>query len=81
MCRIAALLATGLEPSPLLADLQKPVEQQCLLLTVYQTSTKFGQHGEIETGIGQFQAQCILPVNALADGIGGLPVSQTFGLW
>jgi hypothetical protein len=56
MRRIAALLATGFEPASLLAHLQKPIEQQPLLLAVYQTCTEFGQHGEIKTGIAQFQA-------------------------
>jgi hypothetical protein len=80
MRRIATLLATGFEPASLLADLQKPIEQQRLLLVVYQTCTEFGHHGEIKTGIGQFQAQCIFPVNPLTHGIGCLPIGETFTL-
>ena len=39
---IGALLATSFKPAALFADLQKPIQQQRLLLALYQTCAKFG---------------------------------------
>ena len=38
---------------------------------------ELAEHGVIEAGIGQFQAQGVLPVDASADGVGGLAVGKS----
>jgi len=54
MRRIGALLASGFKPAPLLAHFEEPIQQQCLLLAVYQPQAKFGQQREIKARIRQF---------------------------
>ena len=45
-------------------------------MAVDQAGAELAEHGVIEAGIGQFQAQGVLPVEAAADGVGGLAIGQ-----
>ena len=45
-------------------------------LAVDQTGAELAQHGMVEAGIGQLQAECVLPVDASTDGVGGLAVGE-----
>ncbi len=54
MHRSEALRGPSFEPASLFAHRQEPIQQEGLLLAVYQTPAKFGQYGEIKPWILQF---------------------------
>src|SRR4051794_35818696 len=43
-----------------------------------QTGTELAQHAEVEARVRQFEPERVFPVNAAADGISGLPVTEVF---
>jgi hypothetical protein len=54
MSGIRTLFSSCLEPAPLLAYLQEPLQQQHLRSFIHQTPAKFGQQGEVKARIRQF---------------------------
>jgi hypothetical protein len=54
------------------ASLEHRLQQESLRTAGDEGGAELAQHGEVEAGIGQFQAAGVLPVNAGADGRGGL---------
>ena len=59
-----------------LASVQEGVQEPLFGLAVDQAGAELAEHGVIEAGIGQFQAQGVLPVDAAADGVGGLAIGE-----
>ena len=55
---------------------EQGVEQLSFRLALDQSGAEFAEHGVIEAGVGQRQAQRKLPIDAAAHGIGGLTVGQ-----
>ena len=55
---------------------QQGVQKPLFGLAVDQARAELAEHGVIEAGIGQFQTQGVLPVDAAADGVGGLAIRQ-----
>lgn len=41
-----------------------------------QAGAELGQHAEVETGVGQLEAEGIFPVNARTHGVGSLTVAE-----
>ena len=70
----------SLPPAPLLAPLQKPIQQQRLRPLIHQTQASFGQQREVKAGIGQFSSQAVFPINARTLRISGLSICQTLGI-
>ena len=58
------------------ASVQEGVQELQFGLAVDQAGAELAEHGVVEAGIGQFQAQGVLPVDAAADGVGGLAVGE-----
>ena len=44
-----------------------------------QAGAELAEHGEVEAGVGQLQAEGVLPVDAAADGVGGLAIGEPLG--
>ena len=57
-------------------SVQEGVQELLFGLAVDQAGAELAEHGVIEAGIGQFQAQGVLPVDAAADGVGGLAIGE-----
>src|ERR1039457_6064890 len=55
---------------------EQRVQQQQFGVSRDQAGAKLAQHAVVKTRIGELQGQSILPVNATAYGIGGLPVRK-----
>jgi len=43
---------------------------------VDQAGAELAEHGVVEAGIGQFQGEGVFPVDAAADGVGGLAIGE-----
>jgi hypothetical protein len=74
--RVGALPAARLEQVEVTKPVQEEVQEQLFGLASDQTGAELTQDGRIEAGIGQFQSQGVLPVDARADGLDGLAVRQ-----
>src|SRR4051794_21330772 len=78
MGAVSALLASCLDQAMSLEALEHGIQQQMLRPSGDQTSTELGQHAEVEARVRQFEPERVFPVNAAADGISGLPVTEVF---
>jgi hypothetical protein len=76
MGRVGALPAPRSDQSEIPASVQEGVQELLSGLAVDQSGAELAQDGVIEAGIGQFQAEGVLPVDAAADGVGGLAVGE-----
>ena len=72
------MATAGFEQAALLEQREHGVEQEYFGLSGHKAVTKLTQHRGVEAGVGQLQGQGILPGNAVADGIGGLPIRKAF---
>lgn len=71
--------ATVLDQAASGAGFEHRFQQQSFGSTGDQTGAELAEYGEVEAGIGQFQTENILPVDAAADGVGGLAVGESLG--
>src|SRR5450755_660054 len=76
MSRIGALATTRFDQVEFFEAVEQRVQQQQFGVSRNQAGAKLAQHGVVKTRIGELQGQSILPVNATAYGIGGLPVRK-----
>jgi hypothetical protein len=76
MGAVGALLASRSDQTAGLETLKHCVQQQMLRLASDKAGPEFGQHTEVEPGIGQFEAQGVLPVDPRTDSVGGLPITE-----
>lgn len=76
---VRALCASRLQVPALLARLKKRFEQKVLRSILNQSTTKLGEHAEVEAGVAQFESQSVLPVYAGTDGLGSLPIRKPLG--
>ena len=76
MRRVGALPAPFADQAEFPASFQEGVEELLFGLAVDQAGAELAEYGVIEAGIGQFQTQGVLPVDATTDGIGGLAVGE-----
>lgn len=67
-----------LQPPPGAAAVQHGVEQAPFSTTGKEASAELGKDGAVEPGVGQVEGEGVLPVDAAADGIGGLAVGEVF---
>src|SRR5262249_29141585 len=74
--RVGALPAACLEPTAFAAAVQDRVEQAPFGRAGDQTGAELAPDGAVEAGVGPFQGEGVLPVDAGADGGGGLAVGQ-----
>ena len=74
------MLASRLDPAARFTGVQERVEQSLSAIVGEQALTKIVQQGEVESGIGQLQAQGILPIHAAAHGISTLTVGEPFDI-
>jgi hypothetical protein len=79
MSGIGALLAFGLEPTAFAGQSEKHVEQAGFRLPFEEPSPKLAEYREVKAGIGQLQGQSVLSIDAALDGLGRLPIRETFG--
>ena len=77
---VGALLAPRLQQPPGAELVEQALEQQQLRRSGDQTGAELAEHARIKAGIGQRQAQQILPVNAAAHRVGGLQVGEVLGI-
>jgi len=73
---VSALLAAGPDQALVTAHFQESVEHHPLHAMLGQPGPEPGQHGRVKTGIGQFRADRVLPVDRADRHRGGLPVGQ-----
>lgn len=78
MCRVGALLAPLLEPAALTGLFQYQVEQALLGSASHQAGAELGEHRMVEAGVGQVQAEGVLPVQPAAHRVRRLAVGQPF---
>jgi hypothetical protein len=76
MGRVGALPAPLADQSEFPAPVQEGVQEQLFGLAVDQVGAEFAQHGVVEAGVVQLQAEGVLPVDATMDGVGGLAIRQ-----
>ena len=76
MRRVGALPAPLADQSEFPEPVQQGVQELPFGLAVDQAGAELAQHGVVEAGIGQLQAQGVLPVDAAADGVGGLAIGE-----
>src|SRR3954454_18291826 len=77
MSRVGTLPAPLADQAEFPASFQEGVEELQFGLAVDQAGAELAEDGVVEAGIGQFQSQGVLPVDAATDGIGGLAVGET----
>ena len=73
---VGALLAPRLDQATCFEAIQHPVQQQVLCPTSNQTGAELRQHAEMETRMGQIEAERMLPLNTGAYDVGPLPIAQ-----
>ena len=76
MGRVGALPAPLADQAEFAASFQEGVEELLFGLAVDQAGAELAEHGVVEAGIGQFQGEGVLPVDAAADGVGGLAIGE-----
>jgi hypothetical protein len=76
-----ALLAACLDQTPVLEALQHGIQQQGLGPAGDQASAELREPAEVKAGVGQLEAEGVLPVDAGAHGVGGLPVTEGLEDW
>ena len=72
------MAATGLEQPVALEALQHDRQEPQFSVAGDQARPKGVEHGEVEAGVGDLQAEQVLPIDAAAHGIRRLAVGQTF---
>lgn len=76
VCAVRALFPPRLDQAACLEALQHRIQQQVLRLAGNAARTEFGEHAEVETGVGKLKSKRALPVDAGAHGVGGLPIAE-----
>jgi hypothetical protein len=76
MGRVGALPAPRPDQLAFAASVQEGIQELLFGLALDQAAAELAEHGVIETGIGEFQPQGVLPVDAPPDGVGGLAVGE-----
>src|SRR5580692_9986366 len=79
MRRIGSLSSSWFDNPQMYETSEKIIEEQSFGIACNQTRAEFAEHRMIKARIVEFQAQHILPIDASADGIGGLPIGKPFG--
>ena len=74
--RVGTLSSTGLDQIPFSQVTQKRVEQESFSVALQSNASGTRSEPYDETGIGQRQAECILPVYPSPHRVGGLPIGQ-----
>ena len=77
--RIGALPTTGFEQVSSFEEVEHLFEKQFFGTSIEQACSKVAQDGKVKPRIIQFEAECVFPIDASADGIGRLAISQVFG--
>jgi hypothetical protein len=80
MSRVGALSSPWADQAEFPASVQERVEELLFGLTEDQAGAELAEHGVVEAGIGQFQTEGVLPVDAITDGVGGLAVGEAFNV-
>jgi hypothetical protein len=77
-CRSAVgpLSAAGLHQAARGEALEHAVQEQQLAPVGDEPRAEFTEHAEVEAGVAELQAQRVLPVDARAHRLGGLPVGE-----
>ena len=73
---VGALAAARLDQAACLEMHEHPVEQQILGMASQQAPPELGEHAEVKAGVVKLEPQSVLPVDARAHGVGGLPVAH-----
>jgi len=73
---VGALPAAGLQPATFAAALQEEVQQPWFGRAGEEAAAKLTQDGTIEAGVGEFQAEGLLPVDTGTNGLGRLTVGE-----
>jgi hypothetical protein len=76
MSRVGALPAPRSDQFEIAGSVQEGVQELLFGLALDQAGAELAQDGVIEAGIGQFQAKRVLPIDAAADGVGGLAIGE-----
>lgn len=74
--RVGPLFALRLEVTSFPESLQHPIQEALFGLTAEQPGPELGQDAVIEARVGELQAEGILPVDAAAYRVGGLPIGE-----
>ncbi len=76
---VGALPATGLEQAQLAEAAQEHVEQEPLGAARDQAAAELAEDRVVEAGVGQVQAEGLLPIDPATDGIRRLPIGKVRG--
>ena len=79
MGRVGALAGTGLEQAAVLAGLEHLVQEEPFGPAGGEAAAELGEDGEVESGVVELEAEGVLPVDAAADGVGGLSIGEVLG--
>ena len=79
MGRVGALAATLGQEAALAAEGEQCVEQQGVGFAGHEAGAELTQDQGVKTGIGQVEAEQVLPVDASPYGIGSTAVGQVLG--
>ena len=74
MRRVGALASTRFEPTTALAQIQQRLQEVCFGFSSEQTRAKLRKHGKIKARVGEFQAERLFPIDALAHRFGSLSI-------
>jgi hypothetical protein len=77
--RVGALAGPGREQAAVLAGFQHPVQEELLGPAGRLAAAELGEDGEIEAGIIELESEGVFPVDAAADGVGGLAIGEVLG--
>ena len=73
---VGALLAPPPDQAMRLEALEHPVQQQVLGAARNKAGTELGQDAEVKPRVGQLKPKRVLPIDAGAHSVGGLPVAE-----
>jgi hypothetical protein len=74
---VGALAPAPHQQPPLTEAVEHPVQQPLALAVAEQSGAELAEDRVVKAGVGQLQAQGVLPVDPAADRVGGLPVGQS----
>src|SRR5919199_4110211 len=64
------------EHAKLTADFEDPLQQTLRRTAGEQALSELAEHAEVKAGVGQLQAEEVLPIDASPHGLGGLSIAQ-----
>jgi len=77
--RVGALAGAGLEQAVVLAGREHLVQEEPLGPGGGEAAPELGEGGGVEFGVIELESEGVIPVDAPADGVGGLAIGEVLG--